>query len=248
MARQTKAELTARLAELGITADKNAKIAELREILTQAESQAQINTNEEYEAYVASFVRANRVTITATPDGYLARFFRTHRLVGEIPVTLAKSEDGTVAHSNEAREMAHNFAIAQCPSYEIEWAPEYQTQAWERKYQKYADDWQVGEDASTLMDMALTGVADKLGYEWEIRFDGCYARETSLSYVEDGKYTKDGCWAWADIIMTVILTKDDISTEIPMQMEMVSGQIKKCKLNQTSLKAMIQTEQELQTA
>lgn len=192
--------------------------------------------------------RANRVTITATEQGYVARFFRTHRLVGEIPVAIAKSEDGTITHSNEAREIARNWAIGQCPMYEIEWAPEYQAQAWERKYQKYADDYQVGEDASTLMDMALTGVADKLGYDWEIRFDGCYARETSLSYIEDGKYTKDGCWAWADIAMTVILTKDGISTELPLQMEMVSGQIKKCKLNQTSLKAMIQTEQELQTA
>lgn len=236
-------ELTSR----GVQADMSMSKVQLEEMManTQAEVQTQ---DEEFEAYVSSFVRANRVTVTVTEQGYVARFFRTHRLVGEIPVALQKSEDGKVTHSNEAREIARNFAISQCPSYEIEWAPEYQAQAWERKYQKYATDEQVAEDASTLMDMALTGVADKLGYDWDIRFDGIYAKQTSLGYIEDGKYAKDGCWAWADIVMTVILTKDGISTELPMQMEMVSGQIKKCKLNQTSLKAMIQTEQELQTA
>lgn len=189
------------------------------------------------------FERANRVGMEVSEKGYVAHFYRTHKHIGDIEV-----ETVDHAHSNEARELARKFAIDQCPQYNIEWNPDYQEQAWERKYMKYATDEQVGEDAITLMNLALTGVADKLGYEWSTEFASIYAKKTDLSYVEDGKYTKDGCWAWADIVVDVTLTKEDFSIELPMEMELVSGQIKKCKLTQTILKNKIQVEEELQVA
>lgn len=207
----------------------------------QAMAQAQMDMDE----YVGTFVRANRCTVQATEEGYLAKFYRTHKLVGEIPVKLT-TEDGKVAHSNEAREKARQFAIGQCPSYEIEWSPEYQEQAWERKYKKYATDEQAIEDATTLLDMALSGVAGKLGYGYVIPTGDIYPRQSTLSYIEDGKYAKDGCWAYADISMTVDFHDEKGNViETCIDMQMVSGQIKKCKMNQTILKEILHLEEKV---
>lgn len=216
------------------------------EVAENTEGTENPTEDEDFGAYVESFERANRCTVQATENGYVAKFYRTHKYIVSIEVSTV-DEDGKVCHSNEAREKARVFAIGQCPSYEIYWSPEYQEQAWERKYKKYATDEQAFEDAETLMNMALTGVADKMGYEWSITADSIYAKDTNLGYIEDGKYMKDGCWAWADIWMTVTLTKEDTTIDVPMVMDMVSGQIKKCKLTQALLSAKIQTEQDLQT-
>lgn len=191
--------------------------------------------------------RANRVTVQTTENGYEARFYRTHKMLTAIASADTEWKANENANATEQRESFRTWVCDHAEDFDIEWNPEYQEQAWERKYKKYATDEQAYEDAITLMNMALTGVADKLGYEWSTECDGIFAKETSLGYIEDGRYVKDGCWAWADITMTVTLTKEDTSIEIPLTMEMVSGQIKKCKMNQTSLKAIIQTEQELQT-
>ena len=194
--------------------------------------------------------RANRVTIVATEGTFEARFYRTHTYIG----TIASMGDtdwtpNKDAKASENRESFRQWACEHAEDFDIEWNPDKQEQAWERKYKKYATDEQVGEDAITLMDMALTGVADKLGYEWNIAFASIYAKKTDLSYIEDGRYVKDNCWAWADIVVDVTLTDaDGKSIEIPMEMELVSGQIKKCKLTQTILKTKIQVEEELSVA
>ena len=175
--------------------------------------------------------RANRVAVQNTEGGYVARFYRTHKFVGEIEV---QTIDGM--HSNEAREKAREFAIDQCPQYGIEWAPELQAQAWERKYNVYMTDAEVSEDALTLVTPAIERLVDKCKYDMElqgIEISGITPKESNLSYVEDGKYAKSGAWCCADIEVTIHTNVIGEPMDILYQMEMKSGQI--CKPKTTIL-------------
>lgn len=189
--------------------------------------------------------RANRITVVAVENGLVAKFFRTHAEVRTIYSWETGWKPDEEANSTANRESFRQWACDNAGLYDVQWDATKAKQAWDRKHQKYETDEQVAEDATTLLEMALTGVADKMGYSWTIAYDGIWAKKNTPDYVIDGKYEKNGYWAWADIAMTVKFIKDDCGTEISIDMEMVSGQIKKPKITQGMLMARLVDEENL---
>lgn len=190
--------------------------------------------------------RANRVTINTTENGYEGRFYLTHRLVATVNSADTTWQADPNANSTTNRESYRTYLTEHSEEYGVAYNPTKQTQAWNRQYQSYQTDDQVFEDATTLMGMALAGVADKLGYTWQIQANGIYAKANTPTYVTEGKYEKNGYWAWADISMEITLNKEDTEYIIEWDMEMVSGQIKKPKITQAILNQRIQDEKDLQ--
>lgn len=185
------------------------------------------NDVEEYEEENAKMERANRVAVQVVEEGYVARFYRTHKYLGEVTI---KTENGE--HNNTLREDARVQAIMQCPMIGIEWNPEMQEQAWERKYNTYMTDEQVGEDALTLVTPTIERLVEKCKYDMEltgIKVSAVTPNPSNLSYVEDGRYTKSGAWCCANIEVTVSAHVIGEDMDILYQMELKSGQICKPK-------------------
>lgn len=171
--------------------------------------------------------RANRVAVQTTEGGYVARFYRTHKYLGEVVIS---TKDGE--HSNALREEARVQAIAQCHTIGIEWKPEVQAQAWERKYNTYMTDEQVGEDALTLVTPAIERLVEKCKYNMEltgIKVTAVTPNPSNLSYVENGRYAKSGAWCCASIEVTVSTHTIGEDMDILFPMELKSGQICKPK-------------------
>ena len=68
------------------------------------------------------------------------------------------------------------------------------------------------------------------------------AEDTNLSYIENGRYTSNDNWAWADIMMQIVLTE---GIEIEYHMALKSGQICKPKLTIAEFEDMLKIEAEL---
>ena len=187
--------------------------------------------------------RANRVTIEATDKGYVAHFYRTHKHIGDIEV---ETVDGK--HSAEGRENVRKFAIGQCPQYDIEWNPEYQKQAWERKYNTYMTDEQVSEDTITLITPALDRLAEKCKYDMEIagiEVTAVSPVDTDLTYVEDGRYTKSGAWCMAQIEVSIAVEIAGQTMDMVYMVNMKSGQICKPKTTIAEWNELVGKELEL---
>lgn len=186
-------------------------------------------------------MRANRVVISRTGDDMMAKFYKTHTHVG----TISSSDIGFKASATSKggiREEFRQLAISHAKDYGIEWSPEYQAQAWDRKYWKYETDAQVEEDAVTLMEYTINKVCEGCKYQAHvdsITLDSITPMESNLSYVENGKYTKNGNWAVAQVNLEVKCTIQDTDVDIIYPIEMRSGQLTKIKLTKSDIDGMI---------
>lgn len=186
--------------------------------------------------------RANRIAIERTETGYVARYFKTHTLVGTFEATNAEWQASKDANATKAREEFRDFAIAQATQNDIEWKPELQAQAWERKYWKYEADSQVEEDATTLMAWTIKKLSTKAQVAVEVQeiaLDSIVPTESNLGYVESGRYTKTGNWAVATVNLAVSLKFGEMVEDIIYPIEMRSGQLTKIKMDANEFRAMV---------
>lgn len=192
--------------------------------------------------------RANRITIQAMGEHYEGRFYRTHKLIATInsaDTAWTKAED---AKSSENKESYKTYLIEHSAEYGVVYNPTQQTQAWNRKYNSYMEDSQVAEDAIELVGQALDRLAEKSRYDMTIEgieMTDIRAKESTLTYVEDGKYVKSGAWCTADIEMTVSVTVNGHEMEMIYNMEIKSGQICKPKTTIAEWNEMVAKEMEL---
>lgn len=194
--------------------------------------------------------RSNRVTINTTEYGYEARFYRTHKHIN----TVASQDTAWVAdadaNATTNREAFRSWVCEHSEEYGILWSPEKANQAWERKHNTYLTDAEVEEDALTLVTPALNRLAEKCKYGMYINgieVTAVTPKESNLSYVEDGKYTKSGAWCVADIELEldVVLGSNLQSMRMVYTMEMKSGQICKPKTTIAEWNEMVAREMEL---
>lgn len=186
--------------------------------------------------------RANRVAITRTETGYQADFYKTHNKVGTFEVTDAEWQPSEDANKNKAREEFRAFAVSHAEDIEVDWKPELQQQAWDRKYWKYETDQMVEEDAIELMRWTIMDTCKKCKYDGEvteIALDGINPVVSKLTYVEDGKYAKNGNWASAQVDLDVEMVINGTPINIIWTIEMVSGQLKKIKLTKSDIDQMV---------
>lgn len=186
--------------------------------------------------------RANRTAIATQDNGRMvATFYKTHDKVGEIQetgFTPSKEDLTTTAKREEFRQ----WAIGQASKHGIDWKPELQEQAWARKYWKYETDSQVEEDAIELLGWTIRKTCKGIGYEVEdieIALDSIVANKSSLSYVENGKYLKNGNWAEAQVNLEVSMKIQGTEIQIIWAIEMRSGQLKKVKLTKAEVDEMV---------
>lgn len=177
--------------------------------------------------------RANRITVETTEQGYVAHFYRTHKHIEDIRIDTENAE-----HSNELREWARTQAILLCAEHGIEWKPELQAQAWDRKYNTYETEEQIAEDTTTLVTPAIERLVSKCKYNTTlvgIEVSAITPKQSNLSYIENGRYTKNGAWCCADIelLVTVKSSYFEDALEIRYNAELKSGQI--CKPKTTIL-------------
>lgn len=187
-------------------------------------------------------MRANRIAVAETVTGYEATFFKTHKEVGIINSEDTNWKPSKDATKTMAREEFRKYAIKHAESIEVEWQPELQQQAWNRKFWKYENDDQVGIDAVELMKWTIQEICTKLNLVnqvTEVRFDSITPNASNLSYVEGGKYLSNGNWASAIVNLEVTMSLLDKETQIIYPIEMISGQLKKIKLDRVEIEEMI---------
>lgn len=187
--------------------------------------------------------RANRVVVRTEENGYVAEFYKTHKSI----CTVEQSETVWVAdethNATQQRESFRTWVQNHAEEFGVDWIPEYQAQSWDRHYWKYETDAQVEEDACTLMRWTIEGLAEKTKSDLvvkEIGLDAIVPNKCDLSYIEDGKYVKNGNWAMATVNLNVLMVLDGKEEEIIYPIEMRSGQLTKVKMNQAEFKAMVE--------
>lgn len=190
--------------------------------------------------------RANRVAISKTEDGWHADFFKTHDHIASAdskdtdwkPEGLSQTAD---------RESFRKWVVENAGIYGVNWQPELQQQAWNRKYDKYETDAQVEEDAAELMWHTVASLCEKCKYRAylkDIKLDSIVpihqtSKGNPIQYVTDGKYDKNGNWAWADLQMEVKVQINGADIDIIYPMQIISGQIKKITLSKSDIDQMI---------
>lgn len=190
--------------------------------------------------------RANRVAISKTADGWHADFFKTHDLVGSADSQNTDWKPEGLSQTAD-RESFRAWVVKNADIYGVAWQPELQPQAWDRKYDKYENNEQVERDAAELMWWTVASLAEKCKYRAvlkKISLDSIVpmhqtTKGNPISYVTEGKYDKNGNWAWADLQMEVHVEINGADIDIIYPMQIISGQIKKITLSKTDIDQMI---------
>lgn len=193
--------------------------------------------------------RANRIAVQSTDTGYKADFYRTHKHL----VTLLSCETGweadEQANKSAQREDFRKFAIEHSADIGILWDPADKRADSNKRIPKYESDEILMEDAKALLMGDVETLTNKCPYgvTWlSLSADSITpveysAKGTDLSKlgIIDGKYERSGNWAWADVEMTLTLTKGGEILYYSTTCQLVSGQLKKPHITQTAFNESI---------
>lgn len=193
--------------------------------------------------------RANRVAVQVTGEGFRGSFYRTHKLIVTIDSANTDWCANEEANATTNRESYRNYLTEHAGEFGVDWNPSKSTQAWERKYNIYMDNEQVAEDAMTLLKPSIERLADKCRYDMVVTtmvVEAVTPKESTLTYVENGRYMKSGAWCVADIEVEIRAYIGDVAMDIVYNMEMKSGQICKPKTTIAEWNEIVARELELQ--
>ena len=207
------------------------------------------NTNTTIET--SGLVRANRIAVQVTPTGFKADFYRTHKKLA----TLLSEESGFEAdaslNKSALREAFRQFAISHASDIGILWQPQDLRTEENKRIPKYENDQMLMDDAVAMLEQDIYQLVAKCPYgisylnmEAEAIVAVTHsAKGTDLTKlgVLEGKYERSGNWAWADVEMLVTLTKDGEDIYYTTKVQLVSGQLKKPHITQTSFNESIKT-------
>lgn len=198
-----------------------------------------------------NLTRANRIAIQTTDTGYKADFYRTHKHLATL-----LSEDTTwvadeTANKSAQREDFRKWAIEHADVVGIAWNPDDLRTADNKRVAKYETDEILKGDAVSMIwgDLWELTSGSNLGVEFKTLTADLITpmTETAKGYdlskmgVIDGKYEKTGNWAWAEIEMTLTLTKADQEIYYTTKIQLVSGQLKKPHITKTSFIEEVKT-------
>lgn len=199
----------------------------------------------------SALVRANRIAVQVTTTGFKADFYRTHKKLA----TLISEESGWEAdqtmNKSALREDFRRFAIEHAGDIGILWQPQDLRSEENKRIPKYENDDLLKADAVAMLTTDIYELVAKCPHgvsyitmeaEW-ITPTTHSAKGTDLTKlgVIDGKYEKSGNWAWADVEMMVTLTKEGQEIYYTTKVQLVSGQLKKPHITQTSFNESIKT-------
>jgi hypothetical protein len=203
------------------------------------------NTNE------TKMERANRIAVQTTEVGYRADFYRTHKKLA----TMSSEETGWEAdqtkNKSAQREDFRQFAIDHAGDIGILWQPQDLRSEENKRIPKYESDQMLKDDAVAMLEQDIYQLVAKCPHgisyismeaEWITPVTHS-AKGTDLTKlgVLEGKYERSGNWAWADVEMMVTLTKEGQEVYYTTKVQLVSGQLKKPHITQTSFNEAIKT-------
>lgn len=191
-----------------------------------------------------TLTRANRIAVQTTTTGYKADFYRTHKHLATL-----LSEDTTwvadeTANKTAQREDFRKYAIEHADVVGIDWNPNDLRTEDNKRIAKYESDETLKADAIKILWDDLWTLTKECGLDVEFGIlsadfitpmtTTAKGYDLSKMGVIDGKYEKNGNWAWADIEMTLTLTKADKEIYYTTKVQLVSGQLKKPHITKTS--------------
>lgn len=191
-----------------------------------------------------NLIRANRIAVQTTDTGYKADFYRTHKHLATL-----LSEDSAwmadeTANKSAQREDFRKWAIEHADVVGILWNPDDMRADNNKRIAKYSTDEILKEDAVSLLwdDMWNLTQDCNLGVAFGVLSADLITPMTTTAKgydlskmgVVNGKYEKNGNWAWAEIEMTLTLTKDGQEIYYTTTCQLVSGQLKKPHITKTS--------------
>ena len=202
---------------------------------------------------MSELTRANKVTVNATTEGYKADYNRTHKHIRtvtndevdglEIPDDVTKSG---------ARELFRAYVIEHASDFGVDWNPADMRTAGNIRKSSYMTDDELSEDAMGMVLPMARQLVDncKYGLEWGgISLDFITPMKqtpkgTDLSTmgIIDGKYEKSGKWAWATIGFVITMKFKGEEIYLPIEMQLVSGQLKKPKVGITAFNEAMKRE------
>lgn len=194
-------------------------------------------TTTQAESQVAAQQRANRVAVSATETGFRAEFWRTHKRV----LAVASEETGWVANPKQNRSaQREDFRVWVCENSAdlgVVWSPEDQRTDENKRIAKYATDEDLTADTLALVSSDISQFVSSSPWDLtigDIGVDGITpmvvsAKGTDLSKlgILDGKYEKNGNWAWATIGICTTIKMGNEEIYVTVESQLVSGQLKK---------------------
>lgn len=206
---------------------------------------------------MADLVRANRVAIRTMGEDIVAVFYRTHKLLKEI------NSNNTTWNAPEqavnklmVRENFRLWIIENAAEFGIQYDPIDRRSAENTRTPKYETDDMLIKDAESMILPEMRALMDKVTVKYpDVEWAGVAHDEivpmtktgsgkelTSLGIV-NGRYGKgEGNWAWAVVKFTVTIKYRGNECYIPVQMQLVSGQLKKTGIGITDFIAKVKTE------
>ena len=191
-----------------------------------------------------TLVRANRIAVSATETGYKADFYRTHKHLATLLSEETPWQADEQANKSAQREDFRKYATEHAEAVGILWDPADKRSDANKRIPKYESDEILSKDAVDLLwaDLWELVQTTNLGVEAGILSADTItpvsksSKGTDLSKlgIIDGKYEKSGNWAWADIEMTLTLTKDGQEVYYTTTCQLVSGQLKKPHITKTA--------------
>lgn len=196
-----------------------------------------------------ALTRANKLTIKTLSDGTLqADFYRTHKhLTSTTPADMGYALDPK-ANKALQREMFRQYCAEHSAMVGIDYDPINRQTVENTRLAKYATEEAVLNDATVMVagdvdrfieklpDLLKTHVKDSKLTMDSITPKTTTAKGTPLAQmgIEQGCYVSNGNLAWFDIEGTVTLTATKgEEIYVPLQLELVSGQLKKFRMTQT---------------
>lgn len=203
-----------------------------------------------------TLMRANRVAVKANGENIVADFYRTHKAVASIHSenTEWKAPEN-VSNKLAARESFRIWAIEHAEEYGIQYDAVDRRTAENIRTPRYETDDMLIKDAESMIIPEMKTLADKCATKYPIEWAGvehdeivpmkttASGKELSNLGIENGRYGKgEGNWAWAIIKFTVKFKFKGTECYIPVQMQLVSGQLKKTGMGITDFTSKVKAE------
>lgn len=194
-----------------------------------------------------NLTRANRLTVKVLTNGIMqADFYRTHKHITSVYSDRTAYQPKADANKSAIREDFRSYVADHASEYGVDYDPtDRRTDANLRKA-SYMTEGEVAEDLVAMITPDVEKFMAKMPHSDIITLKSITAdsftpkthtsKGTDLSTmgIENGKYINSGKLAWYDIEVTVtMMVRDTAEIYEIINMELVSGQLKKSRMTQT---------------
>lgn len=195
--------------------------------------------------------RANRVSVQTIEGTFTGTFYRTHKKLITITESNTDYKRDDNQNSNEQREAFRAYLIANASDLDINYDPTKQQPStgmvFPRQYDTDSVAMETGRDLvapiiNEWMDKIAKRTNQKITID-SIEAEAITPLDKVVNGVIDGKYEKNGCWAWAEVEVVITVTVGQITAYAICKPTIKSGQMSKpksvggFKFTQTGLQA-----------